>query len=82
MIVSENINDCPKYQFVNYYNTKCAEVRIAVKDSELIIMNDSEKTTEFFIVHCNACTECRGRSYVFGRGNRLRRNICTFEKRQ
>ena len=49
MIVSENINDCPKYQFVNYYNTKCAEVRIAVKDSELIIMNDSEKTTEFLL---------------------------------
>ena len=24
MIVSENINDCPKYQFVNYYNKKCA----------------------------------------------------------
>ena len=49
MIVSGNINDCPKYQFVNYYNTKCAEVRIAVKDSELIIMNDSEKTTEFLL---------------------------------
>ena len=49
MIVSGNINDCPKYQFINYYNTKCAEVRIAVKDSELIIMNDSEKTTEFLL---------------------------------
>lgn len=47
--MSGNINDCPKYQFVNYYNTKCAEVRIAVKDSELIIMNDSEKTTEFLL---------------------------------
>lgn len=49
LVVTENIMDCPKYQFVNYYNTKCTEVRIATKDNKLLVMNESEKQTEFLL---------------------------------
>lgn len=42
-----DINDCPEYRFVNYYNMDCAGVRVSIQNDELIIKNEFDSQMEF-----------------------------------
>ena len=44
-----DIHGCTEYQFVNYYNNRCAAVKIGVRDNRLILLNVSENDMDFVL---------------------------------
>ena len=56
----KEIHSCPEYQFVNYYNNRCASVKIGVSDDRLIILNTSEKDMDFILYTAEPVEKCAG----------------------
>lgn len=44
-----DIEKCPKYKFINYYDMNCAETRFSIQGNELVLINENENAMDFML---------------------------------